>query len=255
MQLTAAVSVKPVYSCYNLVSSVFSVTITHTGSTIPLPPVEVFAALLLPAVWNPTGILLTGRPQSPPLPSLLPAHSLLQFVCEGVYMLLSPSSLPHTLRVSPTTLRDHGKSLHSWGDRGWLAFICLHRNAVSEGGQSGGEKGHKCVCVCVWMWVCVFILLYSTHAMSLLSTLYRRGFLLICFPEITTPTSPPSTPSSASLASSRGSQICLHLPKALRPYSRCKEQWWKVTKYVYSSTVLRRILNYGNCSFTFDASL
>ncbi len=211
-QLTAALSIKPIHSSYHLGSKSIPAHRLHytlatcRGFCCSAPPCS------LKPHGDPPERETTISSATIAALSSQPAVCVCVCVCEwgclGCSALLqfltriSQVSMSVRLR-SPTPLRDHGKSLHPWGDRGWLAFICLHWNAVSEGGQSVG------VCVCVCACVCVHPPSYSTLAMSLSSTLYRRGCLLICPPKITTSTTPSLTLSSAGLASSHGSQICL----------------------------------------------
>lgn len=150
------------------------------------------------------GLLLREIPQSPQLPSLLPARSLLRVcLCVKLNKLLCPSSAPHTLHVTmnergscsslwPRIITPHEETRVGWLSSAYTGMLCRRVGTLE------GEKGQKCVCVCL----------------SLSSTLYRRGCLLIYPPEITSNTTPCSTLSTASLASSHSSQSCLDPPTA-----------------------------------------
>lgn len=149
------------------------------SSTVPLPPVEAFAAPLLLAVWNPMELLPRWRPQSPLPPSLCSQTTDCMrdrlFYCETF-----SSTVPHTLpmglswlaRVSPPMRRQRVAGFH------------LFPMECSVMGV-----GVLCVRVC------------STLAVSVSSSPYRRG----CFQIYTLEITPSSSLTSSTQWACRGS--------------------------------------------------
>lgn len=104
------------------------------------------------------GLLLREIPQSPQLPSLLPARSLLRVcLCVKVNKLLCPSSAPHTPHVTmnecgapvscsslwPRIIIPHVETRVGWLSSAYTGMLCRRVGTLE------GEKGQKCVCVCV----------------------------------------------------------------------------------------------------------
>lgn len=178
---TTAVSFIPSYSCYYLDNkSCLQHAHTHTHTYwlhCTLATCRGFCWSAPPWSLKPHG----APPERETMISsaTIPAHSSQPAVCMRMYRLLYFFNSSHSVSINEwvcvwsfcllSPLHDHSNSLHLWGARGWLTFICSHWNAVLEGGQSGGWEGAKSVCmrVCVWVWVCSSSLVFNTCHVTL----------------------------------------------------------------------------------------